>query len=169
MKKILTLVFSSLLFTSVISQACQHLQPTSKPVPAVQIRDVNTGQEEKLLAETGEPRTLVAFGNLADKNFAADVRALNKMDAVEKKGLCRVVVVMDTKDLEQIKKFMDENQIKIRVVVPAQEGWRKDWPGVVNRSVFIANAQNIVAQGVDVIGNEKLIEETVAKLESGAS
>lgn len=163
MKKILMLVVPALLSAGVVSQACQHLRPASKPVPVVQIRDATTGQEETLLAESKDPRTLIVFGNLADKNFVADIKALNKMDAVEKKGLRRIAVVMDTRDLEQIKKFIAENEIKLRVVVPTQEGWQKDWPGVVNRSVFIANARGIVAQGVDVIGNEKLIEETAAK------
>ena len=152
-----------------LSQACQHLQPTSKPVPVVMMKDVNTGQEKDLMTEYKDDVKLVVFGNLADANFVADLKALNQLETPAKDSLKRVIVVMDTKDVETIKKFVADNKINIRIVIPTAEGWQKEWPGAVNRAVFIADQQNIVAQGVDVIGNESLIKETAARLVPGSS
>ena len=156
------IVLSAVSFSSI--QACQHLQPTSSPVPVVMIKDVQTGQEKDLLAEFKDHVQWVAFGNLSDHNFAADIKALNKLQAKDSDSVARVVVIMDTKDLDAIKKFIAENEITVRVVIPAQDDWQKNWPGVVNRSVFVANKDTIVAKGVDVVGNEGLIRETTEKL-----
>lgn len=135
----------------------------------VLIQDVNTGQEQDLMVEYKDNIKLIAFGNLSDGNFVADIKTLNKLEEVEKNGLKRVVVVMDTKDPEAIKKFIAANDIKIRMVFPVQDGWQKKWTGIVNRSVFIVDQQNILAHGVDVIGNESLIRETATRLASQSS
>ncbi len=169
MNKIVIGSFAILLSAFSLSQACQHLQPTSKPVPVVMMKDVNTGQEQDLMAEYKDNIKLVVFGNLADANFVADIKALNQLETPAKDALKRVIVVMDTKELETIKKFVADNKINIRIVIPAKDGWQKEWPGAVNRAVFIADQQNIVAQGVDVIGNENLIKETAAKLVPASS
>lgn len=157
------------LFAGLSAQACQHLQPTSKPVPVVMIKDVLTGEEKDLLAEYKDNVKLVAFGNLANASFVEDIKAMNKFEDMDKSGLKRVVVIMDTKDLDAIKKFLTENEIKVRVVIPAKDDWQKEWPGAVNRAVFLADQKNIVAQGVDFIGNETLIREAATKLLPAAS
>ncbi len=153
-----------LLGTWIPAHACQHLQPTSKPVPVVMIKDVSTGEEKDLMAEYKDNVKLVAFGNLANESFVADIKAMNKSTETDKSALKRVIVIMDTKDLDAIKKFIADNEIKIRVVIPTKDGWQKDWPGAVNRAVFLADQNNIVAEGVDFIGNEALIHEAAAKL-----
>jgi hypothetical protein len=166
MKKIL-LIVSTLIASFQSASACYHLEKTSQPLPTVVARDAATDKTQNLTTEYKDQIKLFAFGNLSDASFIADIKALNKLEKVDK--LQRIVVIMDTKDIEVIRKFITENEIKIRMVIPSQEGWQKDWKRVTNRAVYIADQKNIVSYGVDVIGNEKLIQETAAKLIPGTS
>ena len=172
---ILIVLFFFTSFTS--TQACEHLKSVNqpKPVPEVIVQDVSPDEETDQNKEQDlndgytQNNNLIYFGNLSSASFVEDIKALNKLAADGKNQLKYVVVVMDTKDRAIIKKFITDNEIKIRMVIPARQGWEKNWTGVVNRSVFVTHQRNIVASGVDVVGNENLIQETASKLIPGSS
>jgi hypothetical protein len=141
MKKILVLLAA----VSLAGLAQAALKPGDSLTPYT-VKNVETGKEYcQVCAYGAKAAKIVAFGNLNDEAFWADLKKLQALQNGQSK-LGVFAQIIDSKDINAIKAVAAKNGITFPVVVAAEKDWDEAYHVKgVSRTVYYAQKNNKIA------------------------
>jgi hypothetical protein len=154
MKKIVLLLAA----ISLAGMAQAALKPGDSLTP-YDIKNVETGKEYcQVCAYSAKAGKIIAFGNLEDEAFWADLKKLQAFQS-SYKNLGVFAQILDSKDTKAIKAAADKHGITFPVVIAKEKNWDKAYKVEgVSRTVYYAQKNNkIVWTGVGL--NEQASSE----------
>jgi hypothetical protein len=152
----------SLAAISLAGIASAALKPGDSLTPYT-IKNVENGKEYcQVCAYGSKTAKIVAFGNLNDEAFWADLKKLQALQSGQSK-LGVFAQILDSKDIDAIKAAAARNGITFPVVVAAEKNWDKayDVKGV-SRTIYYAQRNRIAWTAVGL--NDKATGELEASV-----
>lgn len=163
MKKLL----STLLALGTVVAANAALKPGDSLSP-YEIKNTATGKQYCQVCQySGKATKLVAFGNMNDAKFWADLEHLQKLHAkFGQSGLGVFAQVLDSDDSKAIQAKVKKHGIEFPVVVAVDEDWDEAYNVEgVSRTIYFAKKNRIAWSGVglDEAALAKLTEQVAAE------
>lgn len=156
MKKILTLIAS----LSLVTLASASLKPGDSLTP-YEIQNCDSGQKYcQVCAYSPKAAKIIAFGNINDAAFWADLKKLQKLHSgYDAMGLGVFAQVIDSKDTKAINAKAKEHGITFPVVIAVEKDWDEAYKVEgVSRTIYYAQKNRVAWTGVG------LSDEALAKL-----
>lgn len=146
MKKLIALL-ATLSFAGLAGAA---LKPGDSLTP-YEIQNVETGKKYcQVCAYSSKAAKVIAFGNLGDEQFWADLKKLQALHAgYAEKGLGVFAQVLDSTDTKAINQLAKKHGITFPVVVAAEKDWDEAYKvGGVSRTIYYAQKNRVAWTGV---------------------
>jgi len=148
-----------------IAGIAQAALKTGDSLTPYEIKNVENGKEYcQVCAYGAKAGKIIAFGNLEDQAFWADLKKLQALQSSYKDGLGVFAQILDSKDTKAIKAAADKHGITFPVVIAKEKNWDKAYKVEgVSRTVYYAQKNNkVVWTGVGL--NEQAASELQSKV-----